>query len=415
MSKIRIRNFGPVKRGFIGKTDWMEVGKVTVFIGNQGSGKSTVAKLISTFSWIEKALTRGDYDISWFTQPGRFQNKLCAYHRLENYFTDLEGSNRAELEFQGDSYSMLYKNGVFSIEERKNGAYPLPQIMYVPAERNFISTVRNPKLLKLSSDSLMEFLTEFENAKSLIKDALKLPINDAHLEYDPINDITQIRGTDYQVRLEEASSGFQSLAPLFLVSWYLANSVKIQAEDSKEPMSPDELARFRKGVSEIWSNESLTDEQKRAALSVLSSRFNKTAFVNIVEEPEQNLFPNSQRHLLNGLLAFNSMNQGNKLILTTHSPYIINYLSLAIQGDELKHLIRQSGQTDKLDQLNSIVPLDSTVQSSDVVIYQLDERDGSIRKLEDFEGIPSDRNYLNQQLGEGNQLFDSLLELEQAL
>jgi len=34
----------------------MDVKKVTVFIGNQGSGKSTVAKLISSFSWIEKAL-----------------------------------------------------------------------------------------------------------------------------------------------------------------------------------------------------------------------------------------------------------------------------------------------------------------------------------------------------------------------
>ena len=50
MSKIRIKNFGPVKEGYLEEDGWMDIKKVTVFIGNQGSGKSTVAKLISTFN-----------------------------------------------------------------------------------------------------------------------------------------------------------------------------------------------------------------------------------------------------------------------------------------------------------------------------------------------------------------------------
>ena len=61
MSKIKIKNFGPVKAG-LSNDEWLDINKVTVFIGNQGSGKSTVAKVISTFTWIEKALVRGDYD-----------------------------------------------------------------------------------------------------------------------------------------------------------------------------------------------------------------------------------------------------------------------------------------------------------------------------------------------------------------
>lgn len=101
-------------------------------------------------------------------------------------------------------------------------------------------------------------------------------------------------------------------------------------------MSSEELKRFKKGVREIWDNETFTDEQKRAALSELSSKFNKTAFMNIVEEPEQNLFPSSQWQMLQSLLQFNNMNGGNKLIITTHSPYIINYLSIAIQGKTWK-------------------------------------------------------------------------------
>ena len=52
---------------------WIEIKKVTMFIGNQGSGKSTVAKLISTFSWMEKVLTRGDYKEKEFT-ASRFRS-----------------------------------------------------------------------------------------------------------------------------------------------------------------------------------------------------------------------------------------------------------------------------------------------------------------------------------------------------
>ncbi len=50
---IRIRHFGPIEES--GEQD---ITAVMVFCGQQGSGKSTIAKLISTCSWIEKALAR---------------------------------------------------------------------------------------------------------------------------------------------------------------------------------------------------------------------------------------------------------------------------------------------------------------------------------------------------------------------
>jgi len=426
MSKIRIKNFGPIKEGLEENEGWIDIKKVTVFIGNQGSGKSTVAKLISLFSWIEKALTRGDYDIKWFTENSKFKSTYCAYHRLENYFFDKDGRDNVEIAYEGESFSMKYISGSFSIQEVKDQTkpYPLPQIMYVPAERNFISTVKSPQLLKLSSDSLIEFLTEFDNAKSNLNGTLKLPINNTDLEYDQLTDIINIKGEDYRVRLTEASSGFQSLVPLYLVSMYLTNSVIKQVEsDAKEPMSSDELKRFRKGVADIWSIPNLTEEQKRAAISALSSKFNKTAFINIVEEPEQNLFPSSQRQILNSLLGFNDMSKGNKLILTTHSPYIINYLTLAIQGHYLVHeKIRKWNKKvkdadllkKKLVALDKIVPIPTLVSSTDVTIYELEDK-GRVRKLKTYEGIPSDKNYLNQSLAEASELFDSLLEIEQSL
>lgn len=39
MSRIRIRNFGPIKDGCMTNNGWVDIQKVTVFIGNQGSGK----------------------------------------------------------------------------------------------------------------------------------------------------------------------------------------------------------------------------------------------------------------------------------------------------------------------------------------------------------------------------------------
>lgn len=410
MSKIRIRNFGPIRKGFLQNDGWINITKVTAFIGNQGSGKSTVAKLISTFSWIEKALVRGDYDKNWFERKNRLKNTFLKYHRLDNYFEEGIFDNSI-IEYIGNAFRISYENGQLFVSEIENQFYSLPQIMYVPAERNFIAYVKSPNELKLSSDSLKEFLTEFDNAKKAMKGAISIPINEVELEYDKLNEILNIRGNNYKVRLTDASSGFQSLVPVYLVSKYLSESVKDQSEN-KESMSIDETNRFKYGVKQIYSNDSLTDEQKRVALSVLSSKFNKTSFINIVEEPEQNLFPTSQWELLKKLVEFNNMSRSNQLIITTHSPYIINYMSIAVQASFLKEKINNKSLLKKLD---NIVPLKSTISSNNLSIYQLNEKDGVITKLENYKGIPSDNNYLNHSLADGNRLFDSLLEIEQEI
>jgi predicted ATPase len=76
MSKIKITNFGPIKSGYVANGGFLDIKKVTLFVGNQGSGKSTVAKLVSTFSWMEKALVRGDYTAKWFQRQGRLKSFL---------------------------------------------------------------------------------------------------------------------------------------------------------------------------------------------------------------------------------------------------------------------------------------------------------------------------------------------------
>jgi len=413
MPRIRIQNFGPVKEGVTDSQGWIDIKKVTVFIGNQGSGKSTVAKLISTFMWIEKALWRGDYPVKFFERKNKLKNQFLTYHRLENYLKN-NGGGASLIEYEGDAFWIKFEGGFLNVEERPASNYPLPQIMYVPAERNFISYVKTPKELKFSSESLKEFVSEFDNAKNEMKGSVKLPVNNVDVEYDKLNDTINLKGDGYKVRINEASSGFQSLVPVYLVSQYLANSVKKQSE-SRDQMTSDELSRFRKGAEAIISNDSLTDEQKRIAISVLSSRFNKSSFINIVEEPEQNLFPFSQWNLLASLLEFNNMNSGNTLIMTTHSPYIVNYLTIAVQAHTLQEKIAKLKNNAALEKLGSVIPLKAIVSGEDVMVYELSEKTGTIKKLPDYHGVPTDKNYLNQALKEGNELFDKLLEIEEDL
>lgn len=416
MSKIKIKNFGPIKDGYRENDGWIDIKKVTLFIGNQGSGKSTVAKLISTFTWIEKALTRGDYSRKHFERKNKLKNQYLTYHRIENYFLNSNNRDNTHIEYRGDSFHLTFENGNLYVEDAKNGYYPLPQIMYVPAERNFIANVKKAKALNLTSDSLIEFVTEYNNALSSMKGSMKLPINKVDVEYNKANDIVYIKGGDYKIRLTEASSGFQSLVPLYLVSWHLGNSVKHQSENEKELMTSEQRERFRKQVSAINNNNDLTEEQKRIAISEEAKKFNKTAFINIVEEPEQNLFPSSQRQMLNSLLAINNINAGNKLIMTTHSPYLINYLTLAVKADSLIERGMNYRDNDEFKiAISKIVPFDSIVKPSDLAIYELNESDGTIKLLKSYRGMPSDENYLNEGLAESNELFAQLLEIQQSL
>lgn len=404
MSKIRIKNFGPIKEGYLENDGWINVKKVTVFIGNQGSGKSTVAKLISTFTWMEKALVRGDIKAKDLEIYNRFRKKHCAYQNIHNFFRD-----ESQIEYSGVAYSFKYSETNFKVSKNKPEDYLIPKVMYVPAERNFVSAVVQPEKLKYLPLTLNTFLEEFIRSNEEIDDNLKLPINDLEYRFDKKKRAFKLYGNDYEIILSEASSGLQSSIPLYLVSKNLAEGINKITDFTKTKLSIEEKEKIRNQLLKILIDKTINEDLQNTAIDILSNLTKNDCFINIVEEPEQNLFPSSQQKMLNSLLEFNNINEGNNLIMTTHSPYLINYLTLAVEANKLKAKVNTDALRSKL---NEIVPLKSTIDGNDLVVYQLDEKNGTIEKLKQYKGLPSDENYLNEGLAESNDEFSKLLDLE---
>jgi predicted ATPase len=286
--------------------------------------------------------------------------------------------------------------------------------MYVSAERNFLCAVDRPDKLKNLPSPLFTFLDEYDGARNLYSKGISLPIGNAIFEYDTFNKIAHISGKDYKLRLSEASSGFQSTVPLYLVTKYLAESLQREDDPSIKTQSIEEQRKLAKEIERIMNDPDLSEEVRQESLRQISARYRPSCFINIVEEPEQNLFPGSQQKLLHSLLEYNNNKSGNKLIMTTHSPYLINYLSIAVQGAALFKQVLKSAKVDDLtEKLEKLVPIKSLTNEEDLVMYQMDEENGIISRLINPEGIPSDKNYLNQSIRHCNVMFDKLLEIEE--
>lgn len=395
MNSIEIKNFGPIGSGYNGK---MPIYPITIFCGPQGAGKSTVAKLISTFVWIEKALVRGDISLNKKTDNSSFFKQQCSFHRIQNYF-----KADTEIHFYGTRYNFHYKNEDFSIESLSpEEEYPMPKIMYVPAERNFLTVVEHPETLKEIPDSLFVLFSEYDKALKALRREISLPIEGYSLQYDKLNNVSWLTSKDFKVRVSEAASGFQSLIPMTLVTRYIAHIISQGDQASTNLQLTNAI---QKRIAAILADNAIDENMRRLLIEQQSALLKYGRFVNIVEEPEQNLFPASQRNVLFDLFSAYKGIAGSQLILTTHSPYLIDYTTLSVKAASITPKTEAAQK-----RLDKIVPLNSRVSGCDVCIYQIDS--GRISELEKYDDMPSDDNMLNRELNDTNELFAQLLELE---
>lgn len=298
--------------------------------------------------------------------------------------------------------------------------------MYVPAERNLLTILEDADKIKNLPVMLSILLERYRAArKELASDSYDLPISNIKIKYDSGKNITKVISLNNQeVEISNSSSGIQSVTPLSLVSDYLSQSVTQDIFENIQKLSASERDKIKQDIINQFDNKDLADEvlkelniyfmtgtkqgmqekNTRYIKDVIRYYFNQ-CFINIIEEPEQNLYPQSQSKVLYQLLECMNRNSSNQLLITTHSPYIIAYLTLCAKAYELK----EKGVD--LNKLNEIVPLDSVVSGDNISIYETTE-DGKIELLKPYKNLPSDDNLLNKLMEEQNESFVRLLELE---
>ena len=392
--RLIVKSFGPVK-----DLDIL-FKKVTLFIGDQGTGKSCVAKLFSMFKWTEKVLSQKKYKLSYFEQYNRFQKMLCKYHRIESFVNE-----SSYIKFEGDLYDFLYENGNFSVIDKNHEIKGISKVMYVPAERSIVSVAENKsKLLKELPDSSETFSDEFVNAKKFFQNGYNLPFEGLRFEYDSLNDAGWIHGVDYKVRLINASSGIQSSLPMCIVSEYLSSKI---SDKEEVKLSKEEKDKLEKRVAEIMQNEEYSDSIKDMMIRQLSYANRYNQLINIVEEPELNLFPRSQMEVLFSLISNNASAEENMLVFTTHSPYSLAIINTMIMGAKAY----TNATEEQRGQIEAILPVKYQINENEIAAYRLSSSDECYCQsvINEKTGLVS-KNELDSASDEIMRVFNSLYQ-----
>lgn len=383
MNRIIIHNFGPVKDVDI------ELSKLMVFIGPQGSGKSTIAKLLTIFSdvlwW--RMVSENDNPLSEFKKMGidkyfshdttfdyigvggehlfykdsKFSISINDYsnERTNQWINDLIASTTENrLQMMGVDVKDYYTNK--SAEEyRKFMRTYLKMICYIPAERNLAAALSSSLANIILSNTplpntLLEYISLFERAKN------HYPTYDASflgIKYnkDKGTDCISLTGyNDKSIPLEACSSGIQSALPMLMVMDY-----------AREDNCFDTF---------------------------------------IIEEPEQNLFPINQREIMNRLVSLTHKINCRSVIINTHSPYLLSALNVSMLAAKLSNMDYDN------ETIDSIVSSQYRIDGSEVSAFALGDDTYCKSIIDDNTGLIS-VNYLDVVSDSISSDFNKLYQL----
>ena len=77
MTTIAIKNIGPIK-----EVATISLNKINVFMGPQSSGKSTIAKIISFCTWVEKDVATNQSLSEYKENKTYFRERLESFHKI---------------------------------------------------------------------------------------------------------------------------------------------------------------------------------------------------------------------------------------------------------------------------------------------------------------------------------------------
>lgn len=352
MKHLVIRNVGPVKMVDV------DLKRFNVIIGPQSSGKSTIAKIYSTCSWVEKEVATL-MDEKVIKDAAAFVSLVEDFHKMADYF-----SKSSEVLYETEVVKISLKNEAFSVVLKNQESYHREKICYIPSERNSV-TLPELQGFEFGQTNLRSFLFDWFNAREFYKENNKAEILDLGIKYfyDPTelkykDRIVHVNGNTYEIPLGSASSGLQSVVPLQIMIQYYADLYFDTFADKRsfdtetkirkirqtlidkivlQELYPEEYSIENRGELIKNVNDLLHKGNARALDMLVGFQLElerliepvRTSF--IVEEPEQNLYPFTQIALLEYILRMCSYNNRNhSCTVTTHSPFILNYLNVLI-------------------------------------------------------------------------------------
>lgn len=350
MKRLVIKNVGPIKNIDI------ELKRFNFFIGAQSSGKSTIAKILSTCTWIEKEVAT-TLDTNAISTGEEFVELIEEFHKMSGYFED-----SSEIIYETDAITLTYSNKSLNIVLKSGINYFRQKICYIPAERNMV-TLPELQGFEFESTNLRSFLFDWFSARASYSPDNKSDILGLGVKYYYDKDeksykdrIEHINGKTYQIPLSSASSGLQSIIPLLIMLQYYSDEYYRKYKRKTSFDDNDKELLLRKRLTDLLVIEPLYPEFNSAnrpyyikeihdQINVQNPKYinalqeyqralrqltvpTSTAF--IVEEPEQNLFPYTQLEIIETMVKLCTGSRQHGFTVTTHSPYIINLLNILI-------------------------------------------------------------------------------------
>lgn len=378
MASIAIKNIGPLN-----DTGILPLSQFNIFIGKQSTGKSTLLKILCFCKWIEKRIMAKDKDentLSNYTHYSRFLKELMQFHRINKSFFN----PRSEIHFVGDCIAIdLVGNKNVKITRLPNFSKVRhnTKLSFIPSERNLVSAIKNVDRTYRTNDFDVLFNHVFEWGEAKENYTEERPIDlkivdNMDYYYDPDQgDVLRLRDRRLKISPFYASSGVQSVLPIMVMVDYFTGPIFDRVID----LNKKDVTEVLKMLSNIDS----TDESKSRSidLEAFARVYNYMNTQLFIEEPEQNLFPESQQTLVEYLVrSINRASQAtgseSSVTLTTHSPYIITAFNVLLKAYKAKE--KDGNATTQVIPSQAIVPLDK------ICAYYI-KTDGTISNIVDAE------------------------------